>query len=206
MRNQEPASHPAEKRGKRAPPPTGSVVHSFIHLSPTEKTPRVQGRRSPEKPSPGPSSLPKPTAVHAGCWLGDGNRDRGARPSAAQLWAFQPLSRVLLFVTPWTAGPSVHGISQTRILEWVAISFSRGSSQRGDRTCISRLAGRLFTTEPLGTPSQCRLPQAAVELCRRDRQSVTTRTSSRALGGSAPGSLHHLASETRPTLMPPPHS
>ena len=29
---------------------------------------------------------------------------------------------------------SVHGISQTRILEWVAISFSRGSSQPGDRT------------------------------------------------------------------------
>ena len=33
-------------------------------------------------------------------------------------------------------GYSVHGISQTRILEWVAISFSRGSSQPGDRNCI----------------------------------------------------------------------
>ena len=31
-------------------------------------------------------------------------------------------------------GSSVHGISQGRILEWVAISFSRGSSQPGDRT------------------------------------------------------------------------
>jgi len=33
--------------------------------------------------------------------------------------------------TPWTVahpGSSVHGISQARILEWVAISFSRGSS------------------------------------------------------------------------------
>ena len=29
-------------------------------------------------------------------------------------------------------GPSVHGILQARILEWVAISFSRGSSQFGD--------------------------------------------------------------------------
>ena len=33
-------------------------------------------------------------------------------------------------------GSSVHGILQARILEWVAISFSRGSSQPRDRTCI----------------------------------------------------------------------
>ena len=32
---------------------------------------------------------------------------------------------------------SVHGISQARILEWVAIYFSRGSSQPKDQTCIS---------------------------------------------------------------------
>ena len=31
-------------------------------------------------------------------------------------------------------GSSVHGILQARVLEWVAISFSRGSSQPGDRT------------------------------------------------------------------------
>ena len=38
---------------------------------------------------------------------------------------------VQLFATPWTAdcqAPGVHGILQTKILEWVAISFSRGSS------------------------------------------------------------------------------
>ena len=34
-------------------------------------------------------------------------------------------------------GSSVHGISQARILEWVAISFSRGSSRPRDRTCVS---------------------------------------------------------------------
>ena len=33
-------------------------------------------------------------------------------------------------------GSSVHGISQARILEWVAIAFSRGSSQPGDGTRI----------------------------------------------------------------------
>ena len=36
-------------------------------------------------------------------------------------------------------GSSVHGILQARILEWVAISFSRGSSQPRDWTCVSYL-------------------------------------------------------------------
>ena len=41
-------------------------------------------------------------------------------------------------------GSSVHGILQARILEWVAISFSRESSQPRDRTQVSRIAGRCF--------------------------------------------------------------
>ena len=45
-------------------------------------------------------------------------------------------------------GSSVHGISQARILEWVAISFSRGSSRPRDQTHVFCLAGRFFTTEP----------------------------------------------------------
>ena len=40
---------------------------------------------------------------------------------------------------------SVHGIFQARVLEWVAISFSRGSSWPRDRTRVSRIAGRHFT-------------------------------------------------------------
>ena len=42
-------------------------------------------------------------------------------------------------------GSSVHGIFQARILEWVAISFSRGSSQPRDWTQVSHIAGRRFT-------------------------------------------------------------
>ena len=42
-------------------------------------------------------------------------------------------------------GSSVHGIFQARVLEWVAISFSRGSSQPRDRTQVSHTAGRHFT-------------------------------------------------------------
>ena len=40
---------------------------------------------------------------------------------------------------------SVYGISQASILEWAAISFSGGSSQPRDRTCVSRIAGRFIT-------------------------------------------------------------
>ena len=41
-------------------------------------------------------------------------------------------------------GSSVHGVLQARILEWVAISFSKGSSQPTDRTQVFHLAGRRF--------------------------------------------------------------
>ena len=51
-------------------------------------------------------------------------------------------------------GSSVHGIPQARILERVAISFSRGSSQPRDQTYISCIAGRFFATEPPGKPGQ----------------------------------------------------
>ena len=42
-------------------------------------------------------------------------------------------------------GSFVHGIFQARVLEWVAISFSRGSSQSRDWTWVSRIVGRCFT-------------------------------------------------------------
>ena len=41
-------------------------------------------------------------------------------------------------------GFSVHGILQARVLEWVAISFSRASSQTRDRTRVSHIAGKCF--------------------------------------------------------------
>ena len=42
-------------------------------------------------------------------------------------------------------GSSVHGIFQARVLEWAAISFSRGSCQPRDHTQVSCTAGRIFT-------------------------------------------------------------
>ena len=41
---------------------------------------------------------------------------------------------------PWT----VHGILQARIIEWVAFPFSRKTSQPGDQTQVSSIAGRFF--------------------------------------------------------------
>ena len=40
---------------------------------------------------------------------------------------------------------SIHEILQARVLEWVTVSFSQGSSQAGDRTQVSCIAGRFFT-------------------------------------------------------------
>ena len=49
------------------------------------------------------------------------------------------VSHVQLFATPQTVAHQalLHGISQARILEWIAISFSRGSSGSKDQTCAS---------------------------------------------------------------------
>ena len=65
------------------------------------------------------------------------------------------LSYVQLFGDPMGCCPpasSARGISKARILEWVAISFSRGSSDQGIIPESPALAGRFFITEPLGKP------------------------------------------------------
>ena len=49
-----------------------------------------------------------------------------------------------------TPGSSVHGILQARILEWVAISFFRGSSRPRDRTQVSTLQADALTSVPPG--------------------------------------------------------
>ena len=61
-------------------------------------------------------------------------------------WGMRALS-YLAFCDSMDRGPlgsSVHGISQARILEWVAISYSRGSSQPRDQTRISCIGRQIF--------------------------------------------------------------
>ena len=66
------------------------------------------------------------------------------------------LSHVQLFAILWTVATpssSVHRISQAWILEWVAVSYSRRSSQCRDQTMFPvspALPGRLFATVPAG--------------------------------------------------------
>jgi len=58
------------------------------------------------------------------------------------------LSHVRFFATPWNSPGlhTVHEILQAKILEWVAIPFSRGSSQPRDQTQVSHIAGGFFTS------------------------------------------------------------
>ena len=56
----------------------------------------------------------------------------------SQVQLFNPMGHSL-------PGSSVHWISQARIMEWVAISFSRGFSQPRDETHVSCIAGGFFT-------------------------------------------------------------
>ena len=42
------------------------------------------------------------------------------------------------------SGSTIHGIFQAKVLEWVAISYSRGSSLPRDRTWVSRIVGERF--------------------------------------------------------------
>ena len=69
-------------------------------------------------------------------------------------------------------GSSVHGICQARILEWIAMPSSRGSSWPRDRTHASCIAGRFFTTEPLGKPQYlvptCKTPEECSKSIKRN--------------------------------------
>ena len=65
------------------------------------------------------------------------------------------LSRVQLFATPWTVAYqalrslSVHGIFQVRVLEWVAISFSRGFPNPGIEPGSPILQADALPSDPL---------------------------------------------------------
>ena len=63
---------------------------------------------------------------------------RCSRQLLSRVWLCDPMDCSV-------PGSSVHAIFQARVLEWVAISFSRRSSRPRDRTCISRIVGRGFT-------------------------------------------------------------
>ena len=77
--------------------------------------------------------------------------------------------------SPPGQGPFVHGISQARILEWIAISFSRGSSQHKDQTCVTYIAAiwkapfdvffLLFSYQVKSNPVDCSMPGSPILRC-----------------------------------------
>ena len=59
-------------------------------------------------------------------------------------------SHVQLFATPWTVArqaPLSMGILQARVLEWIAVPFSRGSSQLRNQTRVSCLQADFLPAE-----------------------------------------------------------
>ena len=66
------------------------------------------------------------------------------RGNLPRTWVLSRFSHIWLCATLWTdySPPcsSVHGVFQVRILEWVAISFSRGSSWPKDWSCVSYIS------------------------------------------------------------------
>ena len=71
-----------------------------------------------------------------------GENDISARSGVCSEVKVVQLYLTLCDATDYT----VHGILQARILEWVAIPFSRGSSQSRDRTQVSHIVGGFFTS------------------------------------------------------------
>ena len=87
--------------------------------------------------------------LQSGCSIPDESEFRTSDPGTGSLWSAMSVRAKSLQSCPtlWDPmdcsppGSSVHGIFQTRIQEWVAISFYRGSSQPRDPTRVS-CAGR----------------------------------------------------------------
>ena len=83
-------------------------------------------------------------------------------------------SHVQLFVTPWTSPPSssVQGILQEGLLDWVAMPFSRGSSQPKDQTQVSCLLCWQACSLPLVAPgkvTQRKYVEAPAACCTRTK-------------------------------------
>ena len=95
-------------------------------------------------PFPSPGDLPNPGIKPGSSTLrADYLPSEPPEESVNGKWKWKSLSRVQLFATPRTTQSM--GILQARILEWVALPFSRGSSQPKDWTQVSHIAGRFFT-------------------------------------------------------------
>ena len=84
----------------------------------------------------------------------------GRKESTTERLNWTELNWVSDFCDPMDCSPpgsSFHGILQARILGWVVISFSRGSSWPREQTHISHIAGRFFTVWATGEAPQSKM-------------------------------------------------
>ena len=121
---------PRQESWSRLPfPSPGDLIHPGME----PRSPALQADSLPSEPSGKPLQalwLLVDSASESGGGGGGGVAKSCASLCDAMDWS--PL------------GSSVHGISQARILEWVAISYSWGSSPPRDRTCISCISRQIL--------------------------------------------------------------
>ena len=101
---------------------------------------------------------------------------------------------------------SVCGISQARILEWAAISSSKGSSWPKDWTCLSYNVGKFFTTKPPGKPklyytfSSVQFSQSVVSDSLRPHESQHSRPPCPSPSPGVHSDSHPLSQWCHPTI------
>ena len=92
--------------------------------------------------------------------------------SSASCTSSFPKSEVLVTQSCLTLSPpgsSVHGVFQARVLEWVAVPFSRGSSRPRDWTWVSCIAGKFFTIWAIRETDKCRCDRCAFPLKNKNK-------------------------------------
>ena len=92
--------------------------------------------------------LQKKKKTGFGEFPGRWTRGKFGRIHSEKVWSCEVAQSCLTLCNPMDCslpGSSVHGIFQARLLEWVAISFSSGSSQPKDQNWVSHTADRRFT-------------------------------------------------------------
>ena len=85
----------------------------------------------------------------SGLWLGLQGTPSPCVPLCKNIFISYIYMKTQLFAAPCI----IQSMECSRLLEWVAIPFSRESSQPRDRTCVSCFLDGFFMTEPQGKPS-----------------------------------------------------
>ena len=94
-------------------------------------------------------------------------------------------------------GSSSHGIFQAIVLEWVAISFSRGSSQTRAQTRVSRMCRQaLYRLSHQGSPFDLMVQPKVLLIARHTQESHMTAISPEQRDGASQGSLERLSKPT----------